>query len=79
MKIYHPGGGRDPIGNVEITARNPLSPPSLNWAPAFAGVVIGVERSGTALATPPRSPHPFRYGAAPALGESCSEIEFSWM
>ncbi len=60
-------------------ARNRLLPPSLNWAPNLRLMVASMDRGGTAIATPPRSSQPFRYGAAPAFGESCSEIEFSWM
>jgi len=36
-----PGGGRGPGGEVVVTTCCPALPPSPNWAPAFAGVVVG--------------------------------------
>ena len=38
VEKHHPGGGRGPIGKVDVTMRNAPSAASPNWAPAFAGV-----------------------------------------
>ncbi len=37
-KIYHPGGGRGPIGKVGVTEDCASLATLPNWAPAFAGV-----------------------------------------
>ena len=47
----HPGGGRGPVGKVEVTMRGPWSATSPNWAPAFAGVVLGGRRARSVLAS----------------------------
>ncbi len=39
---HHPGEGRGPVGKVAVTADSAPLSPSLNWAPAFAGVDVFV-------------------------------------
>jgi len=39
--LHLPGGGRGPGGKVAVTTHCPSLPSSPNWAPAFAGVVVG--------------------------------------
>ena len=38
-KSNHPGEGRGPVGEAGVTERSVQLVTSLNWAPAFAGVV----------------------------------------
>ena len=49
--LHLPGGGRGPGGEVAVTTRCPLLPPSPNWAPAFAGVVPSPLRAACTIST----------------------------
>jgi hypothetical protein len=50
---HHPGEGRGPVGEVVVTADGASLPPSPNWAPAFAGVVLIFWLSGHAYPSVP--------------------------